>query len=66
MSNENSNFGFILGVTGHRDVAVENKERLEEHVDSVLEELRVALGTFPLTVACGLADGADRLVAQEL
>ncbi len=62
MSNENSNFGFILGVTGHRDISVGHKGKLEDHIDSFLEELRVALGTFPLTVACGLADGADRLV----
>ena len=63
MGNGNSDYGFILGVTGHRDASVAKKEELEEHIDDLLEELQVALGTFPLTVACGLADGADRLVA---
>ena len=64
MRNGNSNCGFILGVTGHRDFSVENEEKLNKQVDSLLEELRVALGAFPLTVACGLADGADRLVVH--
>ena len=44
MGNRNSDYGFILGVTGHRDASVAKKEELEEHIDDLLEELQVALG----------------------
>lgn len=62
--NRKPNLEFILGVTGHRDVLVDSEEQIIDYVDSVLEALQSALGTFPLTVACGLADGSDRLVAR--
>ncbi len=56
--------GFVVGVTGHRDLPMETEAELSQQIDSFLNQLQSALGTFPLTVACGMADGADRLVAR--
>ena len=61
---KSSDIGFVVGVTGHRDLAMGNEAELSQQIDSFLNALRSALGTFPLTVACGMADGADRLVAR--
>lgn len=52
-----------VGVTGHRDLA-----RLDEvaaQIDALLERLAGADGT-PLVAVSGLAEGADRLVAQRV
>ena len=61
---KSSDIGFVVGVTGHRDLPVENEAALSQEIVSFLNELQSALGSFPLTVACGMADGADRLVAR--
>ena len=60
---EAQGFTFIVGVTGHRDLITDNDAVLAERIDTLLTELRVALGPVPLVIACGMADGADRIVA---
>jgi hypothetical protein len=56
-------FTFMVGVTGHRDLIANDDTALAERIDALLTELRVALGPVPLSIACGMADGADRIVA---
>ena len=59
-----SDVSFVVGVTGHRDLAMDNEAAVSEQIDTFLTELQTALGPFPVTIACGMADGADRLVAH--
>ena len=52
-----------IGVTGHRDIAMDD-ERLRTTVVRELERLQgAALGQRPVVLSC-LAEGADRLVAR--
>lgn len=56
-------FTFMVGVTGHRDLIADDATVLSDQIDKFLTELRTALGSVPLSIACGMADGADRIVA---
>ena len=58
-----SEISFLVGVTGHRDLVMDNEAALLKQIDTFLTELQAALGRFPVTIACGMADGVDRLVA---
>jgi hypothetical protein len=53
----------IVGVTGHRAICLKHEEKLRE---AIAKELAKAGGDgVPLVILCGLASGADRLVAEE-
>ncbi len=53
----------VLGVTGHRDLRPEDRQRLSEVVRSVLADYRRRMPYTPIVLLSPLADGADRLVA---
>lgn len=53
----------ILGVTGHRVLA--EREKVRAGVQRALDRIRAAFPGKPLAVLSALAEGADRLVAQE-
>lgn len=55
----------VFGVTGHRDLRVEDMDRLRTEVRKRLMEYRSAFPTTPFLVLSCLAEGADRLVAEE-
>jgi hypothetical protein len=54
----------VIGVTGHRDLRPEDLERLEAEVDDFLDDLRKRAPRATVTVMCGMAQGADTLVAE--
>ena len=54
----------VLGITGHRDLRPEDEEPLRERVQQIFSELQESYRSTPLRVISGLAEGADRLVAQ--
>jgi hypothetical protein len=55
----------VVAVTGHRDLLPAEIPRLRELVRAFLIRLRDAYPDRQVTVICGLAEGADRLVAEE-
>jgi len=59
-----SDFPFVVGVTGHRDLAPSCTGETRVAVKTVLEALVRQLGEVKLQVACGMAEGADQLVAE--
>jgi hypothetical protein len=54
----------IIGVTGHRDIPVEDIPDLKLKVRAVLDHLHEEYPDTPLMLVSALADGADRLVAE--
>ena len=54
----------VLGVTGHRDLRPEDRDRLKDKVRSVLQDLQTEFARRPLLLLSPLAEGADRLVAE--
>ena len=58
----------VIGVTGHRDLRVEDVPELEQKVAAIIARLRYDyLGgghETPIIVLSALAEGADRLVAR--
>ena len=59
-----SDINFMIGIARHRDLRVDNEAALWEQTDTFLTELQAALGRFPVTISCGMADGGDRLVVH--
>jgi hypothetical protein len=55
----------VIGVTGHRDIRDQDREQLAETVSAVFDELSARYPNTPLIVVSALAEGADRIVAQE-
>jgi hypothetical protein len=55
----------VVAVTGHRDLLPSELPRIRELVRSFLCRLRDAYPDRQVTIMCGLAEGADRLVADE-
>ncbi|MFU8876518.1 MAG: hypothetical protein ACNA7E_00130 [Wenzhouxiangellaceae bacterium] len=55
----------VIGVTGHRDLVEEEIPGLRTRVRALLEQLRADYPDLPLVVMSPLAEGADRLVAEE-
>lgn len=53
----------VIGVTGHRQIAVEALPVVRERVRELLRELRSTYPDTPWLVLSPLAEGADRLVA---
>ncbi|MDT8450685.1 MAG: hypothetical protein RQ847_11000 [Wenzhouxiangellaceae bacterium] len=55
----------VIGVTGHRDLVPEEIPGLRARVRALLEQLRTDHPDLPLVVMSPMAEGADRLVAEE-
>jgi hypothetical protein len=55
----------VIGVTSHRDLPPEDTEAIRLRVRAFLEELQEAFPGLPLVVLSALAEGGDRLVAEE-
>jgi hypothetical protein len=55
----------VVGVTGHRDLVPGEVPRVRELVREFLEALQAKYPDLPLVVMSPLAEGADRLVAEE-
>ncbi len=55
----------VLGVAGHRDLTPESWEYARKEVSDFLLQLRKLLPDTPIRLVSGMADGADRLVADE-
>ncbi|MGI9557399.1 MAG: hypothetical protein ACR2N5_05610 [Solirubrobacterales bacterium] len=54
----------VVGVTGHRDVRSADLAELEAEVDRFLASLQELAPTSSVAVMCGMAEGADTLVAR--
>lgn len=54
----------VIGVTGHRDLRGQDKEKLRAAVRGELEALHSKCPHSPLLLLTGLAEGADRLCAE--
>jgi len=63
-TNPTGNSPFIVGVSGHRDLAVEGVAAVRDGVKSFVEEIRGHLPHTELQILIGMARGADLLVAQ--
>jgi predicted Rossmann fold nucleotide-binding protein DprA/Smf involved in DNA uptake len=60
----NSALPLNIGVTGHRDIPVQDRPKLAA---AIVKELKAMQQRFPNTtinVLCGLAEGADQLAAS--
>jgi hypothetical protein len=55
----------VIGVTGHRDLVPAELPGLRRRVREFLEDLQTRYPDLPLAVMSPLAEGADRLVAEE-
>lgn len=55
---------FIVGVTGHRDIIVNDRSLLEEAVRLQLKQLKDRCPHTPIWMVNSLAEGADQLCAQ--
>jgi hypothetical protein len=55
----------VVGVTGHRDLLPDELPDLRRHVRQFLVDLQGRHPDLPLVVMSPLAEGADRLVAEE-
>jgi hypothetical protein len=53
-----------IGVTGHRLIAAADLPAIEKAVASILDALKAKAPQTPVVLLSGLAEGADRLVAQ--
>jgi hypothetical protein len=54
----------LIGVTGHRDLLVEDRDAIAASVTTFFRMLAKRFPHTPLRVFCGLAAGADQLVAE--
>jgi len=55
----------LIGVTGHRDLRSEDEPALRAAVGGVLDGIARELPHSPLRLLTPLAEGSDRLVAEE-
>src|SRR5437899_1178013 len=54
----------VIGITGHRDLRLEDVDKLEDKVRQVLGEKRTQYPSTPIILLSALAEGADRLAAR--
>ena len=54
----------IIGITGHRNIPVEDTPALKEQIRLIFKELKAQYPTTPLVLISPLAEGADRLAAE--
>jgi hypothetical protein len=59
-----NNISMIVGITGHRDIFVEDEAELRRLISDQLQALQREFSNTPLLLLSGLAEGADRLVVQ--
>ena len=57
-------FYLTIGITGHRDIPIEDEELLKPTIKSRLLHLQETYKNTPLLILSGLAEGADRLVVE--
>ncbi len=62
MITENSKF--TIGVTGHRDLLTEELPQIKQNLIEKLQSIKDHLPNTEIRVLTGMADGADRLVAD--
>jgi len=55
---------FSIGVTGHRNVAKQSYKLLRRALETQIQDIQNRFSTLPVEIICGLAEGADILVAQ--
>lgn len=60
----NNTISIIVGITGHRDIFVEDEAELRRLVIDQLQALKNEFPNTPLLLLSGLAEGADRLVVK--
>ena len=63
-TNPTGNSPFVVGVSGHRDLAPDGVAALRDGVKSFVQEIRGHLPHTELQILIGMARGADLLVAQ--
>jgi hypothetical protein len=63
-TNPTGNSPFVVGVSGHRDLAPDGVAALRDGVKSFVQEIRGHLPHTELQILTGMARGADLLVAQ--
>ncbi|KMN92417.1 hypothetical protein [Priestia aryabhattai] len=63
-SKEEAKIPLVIGVTGHRDLRVQDKLKLKEGIKSFLKRLQSQYPNTPFIILSPLAEGADTLVAQ--
>ena len=54
----------IIGITGHRDIPLEDADKLKEKIKGIFEELKEEYPNTPLLLLTPLAEGADRIAAK--
>jgi hypothetical protein len=55
---------FVIGVTGHRDIAPADADAVRASVTGVLQNLRDRFRHIAVTLVTGLAEGADTIAAE--
>lgn len=55
---------FIIGITGHRDIAADDIDLTREKLRTTLQNVANMMEHIPIRVATGLAEGADTLAAE--
>jgi hypothetical protein len=55
---------FVVGITGHRDIPKPLWPLIREHVSAQLQQIKGNFSSLPVEIVCGLAEGADTLVAE--
>ncbi|MDA7980399.1 MAG: hypothetical protein MPJ50_16700 [Pirellulales bacterium] len=55
---------FVIGVTGHRELPLEDLDKIKSVLRDLFAEVQSLLPETPLRVLSPLAEGADRLVAE--
>ena len=54
----------VIGVTGHRDLLIEEQEQIKDRIRDCFNQLQNAFPELPLMVMTPLAEGADRIAAE--
>ena len=60
----NSGIRFRIGVTGHRDVDSSEYEAVTRAAENAFSQIKGLLPNTPISLITGMADGADRILAQ--
>jgi hypothetical protein len=55
---------FMIGITGHRDIAAGEDNRLRDDLRSELKRIVANLPNIPVCITSGLAEGADTIAAE--
>ncbi len=55
---------FVIGVTGHRDIAATEVDGLRDSVRAALSDIAGRFSAMPVRVVTGLAEGADTVVTE--